>query len=84
MALLHSVVVAPPRHFAGAPSATDVASCPLGHGGMDSLVRDGVRVAVCGECASTFFAPGQLEALVKKLAERSGEGLWRFLDGDGD
>ncbi len=57
-------------------------ACPNGHGPMDQVVRQGVRLAVCGECMSTFFAPGQLEELLKKLPEPTPEGLRRFLEPD--
>ena len=56
-------------------------ACPRGHGPMDRVVREGVHLAVCPECLSTFFEPGQLEALMRKL-EATGQDLWQFLEPD--
>jgi Zn-finger nucleic acid-binding protein len=62
--------------------ASGAPACPLGHGVMDEVVREGVRLAVCPECLGTFLAPGQLDALVKKLSELSPDALHRFLEPD--
>jgi hypothetical protein len=56
--------------------------CPLGHGPMDRVIREEVRLAVCPECLCTVLEPGQLDALVKKLADLSVDGLHRFLEPD--
>ncbi len=56
------------------------AACPLGHGAMDRVEREGVRLAVCPECLGTYLEPGQLDALVKKLSELSPDALHRFLE----
>jgi hypothetical protein len=60
-----------PAKPASPPEPSEPLACPRGHGPMDRLVRDGVRLAVCPECLSTFFEPGQLDALVGKLFELS-------------
>jgi hypothetical protein len=57
-------------------------ACPFGHGLMDRVVREGVRLAVCGECLSTLFEPGQLDALVRRLSVLTVDELHRFLEPD--
>lgn len=71
-ALLQQVALANP--------ARGPLTCPRGHAVMESVLRDGVRLAVCPECMSTFLEPGQLEALVRRLSELSVDALHEFLE----
>ena len=70
--------LAPPPPLPASP----LVACPFGHGPMDRVIREGVRLAVCPECLSTLLEPGQLDALVKKLSELSIDALHRFLEGE--